>query len=183
MPSTSAIFHFIVLLAVLAATSFFAASRTSPDADTLAANADQQPITIANDSLHIKKLGGIKYLADTPFTGIEVAYYEDGRLAAETHYVDGRRNGPTTRWFPNGVKSFASMYKADQRHGLTQTWWSNGTLRASSNYIDGVAHGLQQQWYKSGALFKALNVRHGKSHGLQRAWRGKRQTVRQLRSY
>ncbi|MEM8489043.1 MAG: toxin-antitoxin system YwqK family antitoxin [Bacteroidota bacterium] len=160
----------IFLLAVLTGAGLVMASRILPEPK--ASFVSTTPVArVQFEELERVKTTGVLFWAGTPFTGFAIQTHSKGQLAEQTYYYDGKRDGLSVKWYPNGVKSFEAGYMQNRRHGVTKNWWPDGTLRAESHYINGVAHGVQRQWYQSGALFKQLNISHGKEDGLQQAWR------------
>ncbi|MEQ8880771.1 MAG: toxin-antitoxin system YwqK family antitoxin [Cyclobacteriaceae bacterium] len=126
---------------------------------------------VSVDSVEMDRNRGMALYQGVPFTGVSVAFYEDGIVAEKITYSDGERNGLRKKWFRTGLLSYQANYQANKLHGEVKTWWSNGHLRSLSNYQSGVADGIQQEWYVNGQLFKEINLVAGQEEGLQRAWR------------
>lgn len=123
------------------------------------------------DSLVLNPDEGLVYAKAKVFSGRALSFYGNGKIATETFYENGKRNGPFRKFFKSSDLSFEAIYKDGKKDGLSRSWWSNGNLRSENNYAEGKAHGRQKQWYRSGALFKVLNLEYGKEEGKQQSWR------------
>lgn len=51
--------------------------------------------------------------------GLWISYYEDGTKWSESYYVDGKKDGHTVTFFPNGQVRYVGEYKNDKKIG---TW-------------------------------------------------------------
>ncbi|MGH1384216.1 toxin-antitoxin system YwqK family antitoxin [Kordia sp.] len=128
-------------------------------------------VVVSKDLLTLKQNIGLYYFKNELFTGVLEDTYNNGVIAEQTLYVEGKRNGLRQKWFPNGLLSFEANYVKGKQHGTSKTWWKNGNLRSISNHTHGVVNGIQEQWYKTGEKLKRLIIVNGKEEGLQQAWR------------
>jgi hypothetical protein len=82
---------------------------------------------------------------------LEVDEDEDG-VRSETEYVDGKRNGRWTVYYPNGKKNFERQYVNDVQNGYQRDWDENGNLIEEQWYRCGELHGVWKRWDSAGAL-------------------------------
>ena len=68
-------------------------------------------------------------------------YYPDGKPSAETHYVNGIRDGAWTTWHASGTKSGEGTYRKDMKSGLETRYLPAGSKYLETNYRDGSRHG------------------------------------------
>lgn len=73
---------------------------------------------------------------DTPFTGIAVREYPDGRKT-ETYFVNGKGNGLSILWHPNGKKSMQVNLVDDKPHGQMTIWDDKGNVIEQKTYKNG----------------------------------------------
>jgi len=65
-----------------------------------------------------------------------VFYDNQGYLAIEYNYKDGKKHGPRRIWSKNGQLEIEYNYKEGKRHGLWRVWFENGQLEIETNYKD-----------------------------------------------
>lgn len=159
----------VSVMALLPAFYFSCSNSDNTDAKqpTVSLNAK----TISEDSLELKKMEGLVYYHNEPFTGTSSKLYPNGVRAKSIEYKAGRRHGKYIKRFENGHISFKSNYVDGRQQGKTISWWRNGNRRSESNYKSGVPEGEQREWYKSGAKFKKMTIVNGQEEGMQQSWR------------
>lgn len=84
--------------------------------------------------------------------GVEVAYFQNGRLAFKRTWAKGYREGETNFWWPNGLKKSSSNYAQDLLSGPYFEWSSDGTLLRQFAYLAGNEEGPQKMWYEDGSI-------------------------------
>ncbi len=57
---------------------------------------------------------------DSTYTGVDKAYYDDGKLRTETPYVKGRKNGVKNAYSKEGKLSMTTPYNNDTIDGLVK---------------------------------------------------------------
>ncbi|MBA3902027.1 MAG: hypothetical protein H0X62_17780, partial [Bacteroidetes bacterium] len=63
-----------------------------------------------------------------------MAFHENGMPWSETSFEDGISEGPTTTWYPSGVKHYTGAYKNGQRSGNWKFYDEDGALEKEENY-------------------------------------------------
>ena len=108
-----------------------------------------------------------------PFSGYAVEKYSDNQIFQKIGIFNGKKEGRTQVWHPNGFLKSEAFYKNGKLNGTYRTWAQDppDQLIGHLNYKNGKAHGLQKKWYSSGAIYKILRLNMGKEEGLQQAFR------------
>ena len=100
--------------------------------------------------------------SETPFTGIVVEWYDNGeplnrQKKSETHYKDGKKNGPVTLWYENGQKEVEGTFKDGKADGLVVGWYKNGQKMYEETFKDDVSTGNATAWYENGEKDETLS--------------------------
>jgi antitoxin component YwqK of YwqJK toxin-antitoxin module len=113
---------------------------------------------------------------------------DDGRVAEEVRYVDGKREGTFvrfrgtrkieeggyhlgrktgvwTRWYGNGGVEERKEYRDGSEHGLSESFWEDGKNLSVANYVWGVLDGHLQAWNQGGELVEEGEMVAGKRSG------------------
>ena len=95
----------------------------------------------------VQKLGGCQTVKrdgllyevnkETPFTGKTVRKHENGQMAGEATFEDGKPEGKMTAWYENGQMAGEATFKDGQPEGKMTTWYENGQMRSETTYKDG----------------------------------------------
>ena len=59
--------------------------------------------------------------SETAYTGVVIAFWDNGQKQQETHIVNGQRVGKETNWYENGQKKSEIIFKDDLP--LSQKKW------------------------------------------------------------
>ena len=65
-------------------------------------------------------------------------------MVADEGWRNGKKDGPSTRWFSNGVKMYERNYTEGKWNGTVTRWWPNGQKMYVRAYSDGVRHGEER---------------------------------------
>lgn len=85
--------------------------------------------------------------------GDRIVYYKDGKIADESHYVNGNLEG-ISRWFsPKGVEIKTFVYEKNELHGISKYYSDEGELIAEGLYKRGRKTGVWK-YYNNGKLVK-----------------------------
>ena len=90
---------------------------------------------------------------NVPFTGriLMVDIGESGEyVSSDESWVDGRKDGKSSKWFSNGVKMYERNYKRGKWHGTVTRWWPNGQKMYVRAYSYGARHGKEATWRSDG---------------------------------
>ena len=89
-------------------------------------------------------------------------YGSDGKIEAESNYVDGKKHGIENVYHPNGVQSMKVLYAQGVKTG-TETWWNaNGLKSYEANFVNGQLNGIETIWNESGAIISQQRLDNGK---------------------
>lgn len=66
--------------------------------------------------------------------GLFVAYHENGTVASEGQYVDGKEDGPWRDLHPNGQPAAEGRYSAGRQVGAWRFWKPDGTQEPIADY-------------------------------------------------
>ena len=75
--------------------------------------------------------------SDTPFTGIEESFHENGQIEARTNYKNGLEHGLFESFYENGQLSWRVNYTNGERDGLQESFDKDGNLTETREYKDG----------------------------------------------
>ena len=75
-----------------------------------------------------RRIDGLTYEvdSDTPLSGQVRGFYSRKKKRSEVNFVDGKRDGLSTRWHENGNKQSEETYAAGELNGVVTRWWPNG---------------------------------------------------------
>lgn len=91
------------------------------------------------------------------------------RLKAEGGWTD-RIEGPSTEFWPNGVRKSEGELKDGRRTGLWKFWYESGQLRWQGEYRDGKVDGNAIHWYENGQIHLSGEYHDDKQDGDFKAW-------------
>ena len=99
--------------------------------------------------------------------------YSDGTLLKKFSVYEGRLEGVSFTYFPNGKLRFSETYKDGKLHGEVKRWkLDHGyQLVAQLSYQKGKLHGEQKKWYNTGELNYLMQMNEGREEGIQQAFR------------
>lgn len=106
-------------------------------------------------------------------SGYVMSYYPGGVIAQKFGVVNGKKEGESITFFPDGQKKFSESYRDNRLHGEVCRWvQENGYQQvAQLRYEKGKLQGEQRKWYTTGELHKLMQMEMGKEEGLQQAFR------------
>lgn len=117
-------------------------------------------------------------------------YHENGKLAAEINYKDGKLHGILRKWYDNGQLHDSSYFKngepvgysvsyyrngkknyenywseAHKLDSISRFWYDNGKIGNEGYYQNGKLHGEWRMYYKNGRLESIINYDRGDKQG------------------
>ena len=95
--------------------------------------------------------------SDIPFTGkiVQVSTGPNGDyVSSENNWMNGKKNGTSTKWFSNGAKMYERNYKDGKWHGAVTRWWPNGQRMYVTAYTDGKRTSQEAKWQSNGSPIK-----------------------------
>ena len=67
-------------------------------------------------------------------TGLWVSYYDDGSKWSESYYIEGRRDGHSLTFYPNGQIRYRGEYKMEEKIGTWTFYTETGEVSKEENY-------------------------------------------------
>jgi antitoxin component YwqK of YwqJK toxin-antitoxin module len=98
--------------------------------------------------------------------GTAKGIYNTGEKLMERIFIDGKREGISTQWWPNGHIRYLFTYKNDVYEGVQYVFFPDGKKQQVSNYRLGELEGLQSIWNKEGQLISNYTYRDKKLYGI-----------------
>jgi antitoxin component YwqK of YwqJK toxin-antitoxin module len=126
-------------------------------------------ILLTNKNLILEN--GVYYFDKKPFSGYIKEMYHEKLLLSIGSYWNGKQEGITKTFFPNGKLKDSRSYKDNKAFGRHFGYWANGRQKFDFIYINEKKEGVQKQWYESGAPYTFLTFKDDREDGMQRAWR------------
>ena len=105
-----------------------------------------------------------------PFVGKVQESAPTGQLLREVAFKDGRRDGLSVEWYPNGTKKAESNYRADILHGEAREWFPNGKQQTVIHWANGELDGVGKAWQPDGKQQSEVKFKASKQHGIQIEW-------------
>lgn len=108
----------------------------------------------------------IEHYIDGKLDGWSRTWYPNGRLCEERYFVNGQREGVHQGYWPRGTLKFRYHYKNDLMDGVAEEWFESRAQYSRMNYVEGHESGLQTVWRFDGGLFANYVVKNGRKYGL-----------------
>lgn len=106
----------------------------------------------------------------TPFTGIGIGYYGNGKKYRQIPYKEGRAYGLAKEWDIHGNLKVEAEYKMGARYGRETQYHDNGKKQLEVYYQNGKATGTVTEWYHNGAMMSRGEVLNGNYIGRHTWW-------------
>ena len=98
--------------------------------------------------------------SDDPFSGVVTGKAREGYrrqiCTFEKQYKDGRLDGYSHYWYPNGKLESVVPYKHGALNGIVTRYYPNGRLKAKIHFVKGMRGGSKGEffWTPEGKLLK-----------------------------
>jgi antitoxin component YwqK of YwqJK toxin-antitoxin module len=79
-------------------------------------------------------------------------FHENGKLALEMFYQNGKLEGVTKTWYPNGQMESIANATNDSYEGPFKYWYITDTLKQVGTYINNDIEGNLNTYYANGVL-------------------------------
>ena len=127
----------------------------SPEALKAGLGKDSYQVTAAEfDEFFIYRYGLLyQKFSDNPFSGRIVTIDKGDKgdfVSQDEAWVNGRKDGVSTRWFSNGIKMYERNYNEGKWHGTVTRWWPNGQKMYVRAYTQGKRSGKEATWRSDG---------------------------------
>jgi len=100
--------------------------------------------------------------------GVEKGYFENGVLAAEKLYKDGRLDGLCKYNYDSGNPRYEKIYKGGLQNGIMKEFYFNGTLMMEKMYKGGSPNGVCKYYSEDGKLRTQENFVRGSRDGVSK---------------
>jgi len=97
-------------------------------------------------------------------------WYDDGGLAREVGFAEGKLHGPFLEWHRNGRPARAGAYERGARAGTWTLWLESGRKEEECGYAAGERHGPFATWWPSGRRKVEGRYCHGLQCGRWTSW-------------
>ncbi|OFX80640.1 MAG: hypothetical protein A2X12_08315 [Bacteroidetes bacterium GWE2_29_8] len=85
-----------------------------------------------------------------PFTGTEVAFFDNGNKFTQTPYVKGKIHGTEVIYYLNGNKFSETSFIFGKYNGKMTSYYDNGNIESEKYYINDYMNGGAVLWYRNG---------------------------------
>lgn len=93
--------------------------------------------------------------------------YADGNLIRELEYEHGERHGRLLHYYPSGEKNLEEFFSKGKRDGTRRTWNEDGQLIAQETYKEGKKHGASYRYFDDGSIRQQSNYQASHERGEQ----------------
>jgi len=114
-----------------------------------------------------KKMGEGKYVGKEVKDSVWTFYDELGTLISRETYKNGKKEGPSYVYLPDGSVSQIRNFKDGVEHGPFKDFFGKDLVKASGNYVNGHMEGRVSYYYPNGVEVAAGYYRNGLKNG---AW-------------
>lgn len=110
-----------------------------------------------------KTLMSVENYKDGKITGIRKVFFPDGKIAEETAYANGVKQGAYKKYTEKGLVLEEAVYVKDQLHGPATYRDREGNVGSTGQYKNGKKAGMWK-FYKSGKLEKEVDMSAPRTH-------------------
>jgi len=104
-----------------------------------------------------------------------------GMLKEEVTFDNGKRNGLTTLFSPNGNQNAKISYKESLPwNGEWSSWYADGNKKESGFYEQGMKKSPWTSWFENGQKKREINYENNKKHGSYTEWNIKGKLVKDI---
>jgi protein SCO1/2 len=125
---------------------------------------------VANTDPSLREHDGLVFFGNARFTGRILARNAAGRLISERSIRDGLLDGVSIKWYDNGHLAEQREYREGRKVGDHRGWWPNGTPQFACRFADGIPADSCTDWHDNGQVAMVHRYRHGEEDGLQQGW-------------
>lgn len=81
----------------------------------------------------------------------------DSCKVEEGNYIDSRKEGTWTKYYPNGNRRLVGFYKRQRPHGEYTKYWKNGIVKETGRYEERLTKGPKKVYNEKGQLTQSKN--------------------------
>ncbi len=101
-----------------------------------------------------------------PFSGWMLELYEEGKMKSRSGILDGRLDGLSEGWFPDGQLQVREYFRLGIAHGTRVRWFPDGTIQSEAEIVEGKLHGTFRRWHPNGVLAEKTEMKRGQANGV-----------------
>jgi antitoxin component YwqK of YwqJK toxin-antitoxin module len=105
-----------------------------------------------------------------PLTGTLRSYYDDGKTAANTDYLNGKKHGNALAFYPDGELKSRSFYLLGVEEGVRLEYYSNGNRKRIVRLKNGKFNGEVLTYDEEATLIKEQFFDNGRLQGWSREY-------------
>lgn len=103
--------------------------------------------------------------ADSLKQGPYLAYFKNGSVREEAHYIDGKLSGERKIFNSKGQIEIIESYENNQLNGPHKTFHANGQLKIDSEYSNDLLQGLLKSFDENGQLKEEVTFKSNEENG------------------
>jgi len=115
---------------------------------------------------------------ETPFTGEEKLYFNNGKVKTQMRFENGLKNGEEIIYYENGNVRFRTNYRKGLKNGRYSTYYPNGKINLERVFRSGMIHGKSTNYYKDGRKHIEGNYKFGQRDGKYKSYDYKRKKIK-----
>ena len=108
---------------------------------------------------------------DGRMQGLTTLWHPNGVKAGEGLVVDDLREGPWTFWYDTGARRWEGTFSGGVSEGRERAWHENGVLRHDGVFSGAERDGPYRSWHDNGRPWQQGTYDDGRLHGEYREWR------------
>ena len=128
---------------------------------------ETKPKTEVVNEYELEARDGIAYLkgTETPYTGKQIGWHENGKKEAELNLRNGMLHGLFESWYDNGTNRAKGNWKEKKKEGLWVYWYESGQRKQEGTFKDGKQNGLVKERFENGQISQEGNWKDDKKNG------------------
>ncbi len=123
---------------------------------------NQTPTKSANGlKFSLQDIVNPKEVQDYNYTGVIKLYHNNGALAWEISFKEGRQDGWTKWYYDNNQVRTQMFFVSGDANGALLSYYRHGVMREEGNYSNDLANGESRLYTPSGALQAVIIYKDG----------------------
>lgn len=102
---------------------------------------------------------------NTPYTGLFIEYFKNGKVEGTGEFKEGLVHGLRTIYYKNGNKSLERIYRNGINDGKSIEYYPNGKVKQEANFKNGKEDGIFKVFYENGQIQVILTFSNGVQQG------------------
>jgi hypothetical protein len=89
---------------------------------------------------------------DAVADGAYTEWHQNGRVARQGRFLEGKYHGTQTSWYESGAKQSERTYDRGRLDGVSRTFFERGGKQEECEYRLSRKHGVERRWFPNGGL-------------------------------